>query len=153
MALTDQVIMPGSDYQAICDKVRNLTGKTGTLKSGDIPKELGTITPGVDLPVDTVLTETIDDGVLHFKSQLLYHTLIVTNSTKSVYITGIVGSMGTSTYSTACHSYDSIYNSVSSTALVVSYQSSTQLYSYTWNVASSSSASFYEGTLIVYGIL
>lgn len=153
MALTDQVIMPGSDYQAICDKVRNLTGKTGTLKSGDIPKELGTITPGVDLPVDTVLTETIDDGVLHFKSKLLYHTLIVTNSTKSVYITGIVGSMGTSTYSTACHSYDSIYNSVSSTALVVSYQSSTQLYSYTWNVASSSSASFYEGTLIVYGIL
>ena len=123
------------------------------MKSGDIPKELGTVTPGVDLPVDTVLTETIDDGVLNFKSQLLYHTLIVTNSTKSVYITGIVGSMGTSTYSTACHSYDSMYNSVSSAALVVSYQSSTQLYSYTWNVASSSTASFYEGTLIVYGIL
>lgn len=152
MALTDQVIMPGSDYQAICDKVRNLTGKTGTLKSGYIPEALGTITPGVDLPVDTVSTETIDDGVLHFTSQLLYHTLIVTNSTKSVYITGIVGSMGTSTYSTACHSYGSNYDSVSSTALVVSYQSSTQLYSYTWNVASSSSSSFYEGTFIVYGI-
>ena len=43
MALTDQVIMPGSDYQAICDATRSLTGKTGTLKSGDISTELGTI--------------------------------------------------------------------------------------------------------------
>ena len=43
MALTDQVIMPGSDYQAICDATRNLTGKTGVLKSGDISTELGTI--------------------------------------------------------------------------------------------------------------
>lgn len=43
MALTDQVIMPGSDYQAICDATRALTGKTGVLKSGDISTELGTI--------------------------------------------------------------------------------------------------------------
>jgi hypothetical protein len=43
MALTDQVIMPGSDYQAICDATRSLTGKTGNLKSGDISTELGTI--------------------------------------------------------------------------------------------------------------
>ena len=43
MALTDQVIMPGSDYQAICNATRNLTGKTETLKSGDISTELGTI--------------------------------------------------------------------------------------------------------------
>lgn len=45
MALTDQVIMPGSDYQAICDATRTLTGKTATLKSGDISTELGTVTP------------------------------------------------------------------------------------------------------------
>ena len=45
MALTDQVIMPGSDYQAICDATRNLTGKTETLKSGDISTELETVTP------------------------------------------------------------------------------------------------------------
>lgn len=45
MALTDQVIMPGSDYQAICDATRNLTGKTATLKSGDISTELETVTP------------------------------------------------------------------------------------------------------------
>ena len=43
MALTDQVIMPGSDYQAICDATRTLTGKTGVLKSGDISTELGTV--------------------------------------------------------------------------------------------------------------
>lgn len=43
MALTDQVIMPGSDYQAICDATRALTGKTGVLKSGDISTELGTV--------------------------------------------------------------------------------------------------------------
>lgn len=43
MALTDQVIMPGSDYQAICDATRALTGETGVLKSGDISTELGTI--------------------------------------------------------------------------------------------------------------
>lgn len=41
--LTDQVIMPGSDYQAICDATRTLTGKTETLKSGDISTELGTV--------------------------------------------------------------------------------------------------------------
>lgn len=45
MALTDQVIMPGSDYQAICNATRNLTGKTETLKSGEISTELETVTP------------------------------------------------------------------------------------------------------------
>ena len=45
MALTDQVLMPGSDYQAICDATRNLTGKTETLKSGNISTELETVTP------------------------------------------------------------------------------------------------------------
>jgi hypothetical protein len=49
MALTDQVIMPGSDYQAICDATRSLTGKTGVLKSGDISTELGTITPKTEM--------------------------------------------------------------------------------------------------------
>lgn len=45
MALTDQVIMPGSDYQAICDATRKLTGETATLKSGEISTELETVTP------------------------------------------------------------------------------------------------------------
>ena len=49
MALTDQVIMPGSDYQAICDATRALTGKNATLKSRDISTELGTVTPKTEM--------------------------------------------------------------------------------------------------------
>lgn len=45
MALTDMVLMPGADYQAICNATRTLTGKTEALKSGDISAELGTVTP------------------------------------------------------------------------------------------------------------
>ena len=40
MALTDYVIMPGSDYQALCDKIREKTGKTGIIKSGDLVAEV-----------------------------------------------------------------------------------------------------------------
>lgn len=46
MALTDFVIMPGSDYQAICDAVRTKTGSTDTLKSGDIPTQIEGISGG-----------------------------------------------------------------------------------------------------------
>lgn len=41
MALTDEVLMPGADYQAICNAVRGLTGGTSLLKSGDIAAALG----------------------------------------------------------------------------------------------------------------
>ena len=36
MALTDQVIMPGADYQAAANQVRALNGTTATLKSGEM---------------------------------------------------------------------------------------------------------------------
>ena len=36
MALTEMVIMPGEDYQAICDSVRAKTGGTELLKSGEV---------------------------------------------------------------------------------------------------------------------
>lgn len=36
MALTDQVIMPGADYQAAADQVRTLNGTTAPLKSGEM---------------------------------------------------------------------------------------------------------------------
>lgn len=36
MALTDQVIMPGADYQATANQVRTLNGTTATLKSSEI---------------------------------------------------------------------------------------------------------------------
>ena len=40
MALTDYVIMPGADYQALCDKIREKTGKTDIIKSGDLVTEI-----------------------------------------------------------------------------------------------------------------
>lgn len=40
MALTDYVIMPGTDYQALCDKIREKTGKTDVIKSGDLVTEI-----------------------------------------------------------------------------------------------------------------
>lgn len=46
MALTNQVLMPGADYQAICNKVRELTGWTAPLKSGDIVTALSGVLPG-----------------------------------------------------------------------------------------------------------
>ena len=46
MALTEMVVMPGADYQAICDSVRAKTGGTALLKSGDIPAIIDAITGG-----------------------------------------------------------------------------------------------------------
>lgn len=43
MALTEYVIMPGEDYQAVCDAVRAKTGKTEALKSGDLSAEVAQI--------------------------------------------------------------------------------------------------------------
>ena len=52
MSMTDHVLMPGADYQAICNAVRALTGGTATLKSGDIASALAGVKPG-GLQVDT----------------------------------------------------------------------------------------------------
>ena len=46
MALTEQVIMPGVDYQAICDAVRTRAGGTDLLKSGDIASVIASIPEG-----------------------------------------------------------------------------------------------------------
>ena len=64
MSMTDQVLMPGVDYQAICNAVRALTGGTAALTSGDIAGALagvkrltvqtGTVTPTADTHTLTV---------------------------------------------------------------------------------------------------
>ena len=46
MALTDMVLMPGADYQGICDQTRRLTGETGTLKSGEVVTKLSGVPAG-----------------------------------------------------------------------------------------------------------
>lgn len=40
MPLTDYVIMPGADYQAACDKLREKSGKTDPIRSGDLASEI-----------------------------------------------------------------------------------------------------------------
>lgn len=73
MALTDQVIMPGSDYQAICDATRNLTGKTETLKSGEISTELNSVTPLYEMWV--LSKEGVADGNMNIAAHFYTRTL------------------------------------------------------------------------------
>ena len=62
--MTDQVLMPGADYQAICNAVRALTGGTAALKSGDIAGALGgvkklTVQTGTFTPTSNTATLTV----------------------------------------------------------------------------------------------
>lgn len=47
MALTEQVIMPGADYQEIADQTRTLDGTSETLKSGEVAAKLQAATTTV----------------------------------------------------------------------------------------------------------
>ena len=65
--LTDEVVMPGADYQAICNAVRALTGGEVSLKSGDIAPALagvsgGGLLHGTVTPSETGLSITIPIG-------------------------------------------------------------------------------------------
>lgn len=65
--LTDEVLMPGADYQAICNAVRALTGGEVSLKSGDIAPALagisgGDLLHGTVTPSETGLSVTIPTG-------------------------------------------------------------------------------------------
>ncbi len=62
--MTDQVLMPGADYQAICNAVRALTGGKAVLKSGDIAGALAgvkrlTVQAGTVTPTSNTSTLTI----------------------------------------------------------------------------------------------
>lgn len=54
MALTDYVIMPGADYQALCDKIREKTGKTGAIKSGDLVTEIELLSISEDVQLGAI---------------------------------------------------------------------------------------------------
>ena len=73
MALTDQVIMPGSDYQAICDATRKLTGETATLKSGEISTELDSVTPLYEMWV--LSKEGVAEGNMNIAAHFYTRTL------------------------------------------------------------------------------
>ena len=73
MALTDQVIMPGSDYQAICNATRKLTGETATLKSGEISTELDLVTPLYEMWV--LSKEGVAEGNMNIAAHFYTRTL------------------------------------------------------------------------------
>lgn len=56
MAITDHVIMPGSDYEALCNKMRELTGKTDKFTSSQLLEGLSNVKGNVVL-VDLTVTE------------------------------------------------------------------------------------------------
>lgn len=207
MALTDQVIMPGSDYQAICDATRSLTGTTGILKSGEVAAkilsgvktetktvaldmasgnqiidstsgkymtqvtvekpstlipynikkgvEIGGITgtytgESVSLPFTKVKHLFVDNGIVSFTSDKLYHTLIVSDGTSNPNLmTAIIETTNGNNYAHTENS--SGMHNTSRTAISVSYNGSTSMYSYTWKISESSSNYMYEGNFDVYG--
>ncbi len=64
MALTELVMMPGEDYQAICDAVRNKTGTTSLLCSGEVaPAIEAIVTEGTDTSDATATAEDLPKGV------------------------------------------------------------------------------------------
>lgn len=58
--LTELVVMPGNDYQAICNSVRSKTGKTELLKSGDIAPAIDQIEVGNNIDTSDA-TATAND--------------------------------------------------------------------------------------------
>ena len=64
MALTDQVLMPGADYQAAADQVRTLNGTTATLTSGEMVDAL----EGAN---DTVASQTAQINALIQQAEAL----------------------------------------------------------------------------------
>lgn len=50
MALTKQVLMPGSDYQALCDSLRTRLGTSGPICSGSLAQLVQSIPSGAALP-------------------------------------------------------------------------------------------------------
>jgi hypothetical protein len=63
MALTNYVLMPGADYQGICDAVRAKTGKTNALKSGELATEIAAIeTGGGSMEGVHIVTFMSEDG-------------------------------------------------------------------------------------------
>ena len=68
MALTEMVIMPGEDYQAICDSVRAKTGGTELLKSGEVAPAIDgiKISAGIDTSDGTAEENDIAQGKIAY---------------------------------------------------------------------------------------
>lgn len=60
--MTDYVIMPSADYQGLCDKIREKSGKTDPIKSGDLVAEIEEVA-GSGGGSEDVLSEFLNDTI------------------------------------------------------------------------------------------
>lgn len=63
MALTNMVIMPGSDYQDICDAIREKTGSTDVIKSGDMADQIRNIAGNSTEMCTVTFVNNSDDSI------------------------------------------------------------------------------------------
>lgn len=110
MALTDEVLMPGADYQAICNAVRVLTGGTAALKSGDIAPALagvsgGGLLHGTVTPAETGLSITIPTGSPCNNLALRKHTFAAETNAEflSLWATSTAGCICSTRANSAAH--------------------------------------------------
>lgn len=54
--MTDYVIMPGADYQAICDAARTKTGDTAKLKSGEVAGKIAGLKIAKEVSTESDMT-------------------------------------------------------------------------------------------------
>lgn len=110
MALTGEVLMPGADYQAICNAVRALTGGTAALKSGDIAPALagvswGGLLHGTVTPTETGLSITIPTGSTCNNLALRKHTFAAETNVEflSLWATSTAGCICATRANSAAH--------------------------------------------------
>ena len=110
MALTDEVLMPGADYQAICNAVRALTGGTAALKSGDIAPALAGVSGegllhGTVTPTETGLSITIPTGSPCNNLALRKHTFAAETNAEflSLWATSTAGCICATRANSAAH--------------------------------------------------
>lgn len=77
MALTEMVIMPGEDYQAICDSVRAKTGGTELLKSGEVAPAIDGIE--INIGIDTSDATATANDIAYGKTAYVNDEEIVGN--------------------------------------------------------------------------
>lgn len=84
MALTKMVIMPGEDYQAICDSVRAKTGGTKLLKSGEVAPAIDGIE--INTGVDTSDATAEENDIAYGKTAYVNGEKITGNIPVESYI-------------------------------------------------------------------
>lgn len=62
--MTDYVIMPGADYQAICDATRTKAGETAKLKSGEVAGKITGLKIVKEISTESDMTAQLTAGNL-----------------------------------------------------------------------------------------